>query len=200
MCRFGRGWPGLCSGLWCAALMLGGCSPSPDGDRAVSDDGGPSPMASANEDPMVGYDMRTLRPTDEPLAEMFDRTFDAARKEGKRVAVLFSADWCEPCKILEVELGNMHPASTIGDVRIVVLKEEPWEGATRMDEYNALRNRWHPTINSYPVMVLLDDRGEKLEEMKEAKERLEAEGVAPTLPNWFVSRAPNAGDGAGPGA
>lgn len=185
----------LIAGSACVVLLAAACSspaPEPAAGQAAAD--------PANDDPLVGYDMRTLRPTDEPLAKMFDRTFARATEQGKRVAVLFSADWCEPCKILEVELGNMHPESTIGDVRIVVLKEEPWEAATRMDEYNALRNRWHPSINSYPVMVLLDDKGEKLEEMKEAKERLEAEGVAPTLPNWFVSRAPSAGDGAGPGA
>ncbi len=137
----------------------------------------------------VGYDLRRLRPTDEPLGERFDREARAAVAEGKRVAVLFSADWCEPCQVLELELGNLHPASVIGDVRIFQLKEEDWESATRMDEVNNLRVRWHPTKNSYPVLILLDEKLDKREEMKEAKERLEAEGVAPTLPNWLQSTA-----------
>ena len=111
---------------------------------------------------------------------------EGALAEGKRVAVLFSADWCEPCRILDAELGNRHPASQIGDVRILEIKEEDWQGATRMDEFNALRERWTDINGSYPFFVLLDPKGQKIEEMKEAKERLEAKGVEPTLAAWFA--------------
>lgn len=168
-----------------AGLVVGGCernaSPERDEDAAEAAPEGPTE---------VGYDLRRLRPTDEPLGKRFDREARAAVEAGKRVAVLFSADWCEPCQVLELELGNLHPASVIGDVRIFQLKEEDWESATRMDEVNNLRLRWHPTKNSYPVLILLDDELEKREEMKEAKARLEAEGLAPTLPNWLQSTAP----------
>jgi thiol-disulfide isomerase/thioredoxin len=134
----------------------------------------------------VGYDIRRLRPkVDEPLAAMFDRVFAQALADGKTVAVLFSADWCEPCRALDLELGNTHPAGDIAHVRILELKEEDWQAVTRMDEFDALRRRWYPQTGSYPVFVLLDRDGGKIEEMKEAVERLEREGVAPTVAMWF---------------
>jgi thiol-disulfide isomerase/thioredoxin len=137
-------------------------------------------------DPTVGYDLRRLRPReDEPLATMFDRLHAQATSEGKRVVVLFSADWCEPCKHLDLELGNTHPRSMIGDVRVLELKEDDWSAAARMDEYNDLRRRWDPVLNIYPLMLLLDGAGKRVEEMKEAKDRLELAGLDPTLPIWF---------------
>jgi thiol-disulfide isomerase/thioredoxin len=134
----------------------------------------------------VGYDLRRLRPrNEEKLVDMFERMRTQAQSEGKHVAVLFSADWCEPCRKLELELGNMQPADAIGHVRILELKEEDWEAATRLDEFEALRARWYGRANSYPVFVVLDDEGKKIEEMQEAIERLEKTGVEPTVANWF---------------
>jgi len=136
---------------------------------------------------MVGYDLRRLRPTDEPLVESFKRISGATTRDGRRVAVLFSADWCEPCRDLEIELGNLHPQGTIDDVRIVELKEEDWQKAVRMDEYNELRAQWDRVLNRYPLFVVLDDDGAALEEMQRGRERLEEAGVAATIPNWFAS-------------
>lgn len=169
-----------------AAISSAGALMGCKGDETAAE--GAAASDDREEPPAnVGYDMRRLRPTDEPLGPRFDRLRAETVKEGKQVAVLFSADWCEPCQVLEIELGNMHPPSVIGDVRIFQIKEEDWEAKTRMDEVNNLRLRWHPTKNSYPVLILLDDEGNKLEEMKEAKARLESEGLQPTLPNWFQS-------------
>lgn len=149
----------------------------------------PSTAAQPTDtDPLIGYDLRRLRPIDdEPLDAMFDRVQAAARAEGKRVVVLFSADWCEPCKRLDLELGNVHPTSMIGDVRILELKEDDWKAAARMDEYNDLRARWEPVAGSYPLVLLLDEQGKRADEMKEAKLRLEAQGLEPTLPIWLSS-------------
>jgi thiol-disulfide isomerase/thioredoxin len=142
----------------------------------------------ADADPLIGYDLRRLRPVDdEPLDTMFDRVHSTARGQGKRVVVLFSADWCEPCKRLDLELGNVHPTSMIGDVRILELKEDDWKAAARMDEYNDLRARWEPVSGSYPLVVLLDEQGKRADEMKEASLRLEAEGLEPTFPIWLSS-------------
>ena len=159
------------------------CTREPDESR--------DPAGEELEDavePLVGYDLRRLRPReDEPLADMFARVRAQASAEDKRVAVLFSADWCEPCRVLDLELGNTHPSSMIGDVRVLELKEDDWSKAARMDEFNALRRRWEPVLNTYPLLILLDAEGERREEMKEAKERLEAAGLDPTLPIWFES-------------
>lgn len=157
----------------------------------------PAPQASApaaapaEAEADVGYDLRRLRPRDEEKLEaMFERLRAQALAEGKRVAVLFSADWCEPCRELELELGNQHPAEEIGDVRILELKEEDWQAAARLDEFNALRRRWSGQVGSYPLFVLLDAAGGRQEEMKEAIDRLEQAGVKPTLARWLASTRP----------
>jgi thiol-disulfide isomerase/thioredoxin len=149
--------------------------------------GAPVASAGSQEDPAeVGYDIRRLRPRDdEKLADMFDRLRTQALGEGKQVAVLFSADWCESCRRLDLELGSMHTVDEIGHVRILEVKEDDWEAVTRMNEFNALRRRWDAPLNAYPLFVLLDERGEKIEEMKEAVTRMEQEGLEPTVPMWF---------------
>jgi thiol-disulfide isomerase/thioredoxin len=152
--------------------------------------GGAEPAKAAGDPavakPEIGYDIRRLRPKDgETLAAMFERMRAQATKDGKHTAVLFSADWCEPCRKLDLELGNTHPAADIGHVRIFELKEEEWEAATRMDEMAALRQRWYAPKDSYPVFIVLDDKGEAREEMKEAIDRLTAAGVEPTVSEWF---------------
>lgn len=152
--------------------------------------GGEAPAAvasaSAKGPKVVGYDLRRLRPrNEEKLADMFERMRVQAAKEGKRVAVLFSADWCEPCRKLMLELGNEQPEDAIGHVRILELVEEDWEAATRLDEFEGLRARWGGQANSYPDFVVLDAEGEKVEDMHTAIDRLTAEGTEPTVANWF---------------
>lgn len=157
-------------------------------DEATSSAATSPTVAEQERDPLVGYDLRRLRPRDdEPLADSFEQLHERAVDEGKRVAVLFSADWCEPCRHLDLELGNTHPASMIGDVRILELKEDDWSAVARMDEFNSLRRRWEPVLNTYPLLILLDREGKRVEEMKDAKDRLEAAGMQPTLPIWFES-------------
>jgi thiol-disulfide isomerase/thioredoxin len=133
----------------------------------------------------IGYDLRMLRPGEQKLDEQFDAIRSNSVGEGKRVAVLFSADWCAPCKKLEAELGNTQPASQIGDVRIVMVKEEDWRDATRMKEFDGLRLRWSPAVGAFPLFIMLDDEGNELEEMKKAIPRLEGEDLEPTIANWF---------------
>lgn len=185
--------PALCS-LSLALFLLAGCrdeAPQTAEQRAASDtpaEPTADPAADPAADPMVGYDLRRLRPRGgETLAAMFDRMRVQALADKKRVVVLFSADWCEPCKRLDLEFGNTHPASMIADVRILELKEEDWKAAARMDEFNELRRRWEPALGTYPLAVLLDEDGQRRDEMKAAKERLEADGLEPTLPVWFAS-------------
>lgn len=172
---------GLGSALLLGSLvaMSGGCGDPTPPVSALANDG----AARAST---VGYDLRRLRPrNEESLDAMFERLRKQALAEGKQVAVLFSADWCEPCRRLELELGNMHPPEDIGHMRILELKEEDWEKVTRMNEIDALRKRWDDSKNTYPILVVLDDKGVKVEEMKEAKDRLEAAGQEATLPTWF---------------
>lgn len=168
------------AGLLVASIACDSTAKAPEKEAADA-------AAPASTSSKVGYDLRTLKPRDERLKDAFDRMRAEAQAEQKRVAVLFSADWCHRCQKLEAELGNMHPKEKIGDVRILVLKEEDWEDATRMDEFNKLRLRWEPVIGTYPLFVLLDDAGRLQEEMKDAIGRLESEGLEPTVDNWFDS-------------
>ncbi len=175
-----------------AALLLVGIacgsegSVEPTADAAARRDGA---AIDATQDPseLVAYDIRSLRPTEERLGERFDRLLAQANKDNKRVAVLFSADWCESCRVLTHELGAMHPRSMIGDVRIFELKEEDWEAEMRGDELTGLRVRFHPAIGTYPLFVLLDREGKVLEEMKVGATRLQDNGLTPTLALWFES-------------
>lgn len=142
--------------------------------------------AAPAADPSVGYDLRRLRPrAEQSLSAMFDQMHERATGDGKRVVVLFSADWCDTCKHLDLELGNEHPRSMIGDVQVIAIKEDDWRTAARMDEFNELRRRWEPVLDTYPLVVLLDDEGKRVEEMKEARDRLEGQGLTPTLPIWL---------------
>ena len=166
-----------------AAIACGGDSHA---GAESSPQGGARTQDETPKEKKVGYDIRRLRPNDaQPLAQMFDGMREAAVAEGKHVAVLFSADWCEPCRTLELELGNMHPAEDIGHVRILEIKEEDWSRVTRMNELNELRRRWSAPLGVYPLFVLLDAEGQKIEEMPEAKARLEARGAEATIPAWF---------------
>jgi thiol-disulfide isomerase/thioredoxin len=175
----------------CACLFahVPGCSSPPPARQAAPAAArtGAKPAGEA----LVGYDLRRLRPRDEEtLTAMFDRLLAQAAADGKRVAVLFSADWCEPCRELETELGNRHPAAEIGDVRFLELKEEDWTAAARMDEFNELRRRWADQTGSYPLLLLLDAQGKRVEEMKQAIERLEAAKIEPTLAHWLADTRP----------
>lgn len=167
-------------GLLLALASISAC----DGDGEAS--------TAAAQQPGVGYDLRHVRPVDgQPLPEVFERMQASANKDGKQLAILFSANWCERCRRLELELGNLHPESEIGHMRIVELVEEEWEQVIRMNEFNALRQRWDEKDGTYPLLVVLDAEGNKVEEMKEAVERLEKAGVAATLPNWFKELRPS---------
>jgi len=162
-----------------AITALGACGSEPAAEPAAR-------TAVAQAPRSVGYDLRRLRPrNEEKLVDMFERMRAQAKSEGKHVAVLFSADWCEPCRKLELELGNTQPEAAIGHVRILEIKEEDWSRVTRMNELNELRRRWSAPLGVYPLFVLLDAQGQKIEEMPEAKARLEAAGAEATIPGWF---------------
>lgn len=167
-----------------ALLLLLACGG--DGGASASGAGAAGSAQAATEPAKVGYDLRRLRPTgDEPLAKTFERMHAQAKAEGKQVAMLFSAEWCERCRRLELELGNLHPAGDIAHVRVLELVEEDWEQALRMNEFELLRQRWDATKGTYPLFVVLDAEGRKVEEMKEAVDRLEQAGQEATVATWF---------------
>lgn len=168
-------------GLLTLPVMPLGCGGESGGGEEAT-----PPAAEATSAKTVGYDLRRLRPiANEPLPTMFERLAAQARSEGKQVAVLFSAEWCERCRRLELELGNLHPAADIAHVRILEFVEEDWEKALRMNEFDQLRLRWDETRGTYPLFVVLDEKDAKVEEMKEAVDRLEQAGHEATLATWF---------------
>jgi thiol-disulfide isomerase/thioredoxin len=168
-----------------ALLLLTACG----GDGGAP--GRTEAAGSAQEPAKVGYDLRRLRPTsDEPLAKTFERMHAQAKADGKQVAMLFSAEWCERCRRLELELGNLHPTGDIAHVRILELVEEDWEQALRMNELELLRQRWDATKGTYPLFVVLDAEARKVEEMKEAVDRLEQAGQEATVATWFRGLRP----------
>jgi hypothetical protein len=166
------------------AAMLPGCGSSTVSKvgPANTNVGEASPAAPA----LVRFDIRELKPTPEPLVERFDHTAQEARAENKDVVVFFSADWCNACRDVELDLGGLHAPEEIDHVRILQLKEEAWEKQGRLDEFNTLRERWSDEMFTYPMIVLLDGAGKKREDMNQAKTRIEADGTTPTFVRWFA--------------
>ncbi|TPV94910.1 MAG: hypothetical protein B7733_12810 [Myxococcales bacterium FL481] len=163
---------------------LSACNPEASGVKRHNA-GAAEAVAVASGPALVGYDIRRIRPQDAPLDAMFERMSSAARGDGKRLALFFSADWCDACKRLELEFGNFHPAGTIDDVRVLQFVEEDWEAKTRMDEVFELRSRYYPRLDNYPVLLLLDRDGKAVEEMADAAARFEAAGEAASMAAWF---------------
>ncbi len=150
-------------------------------------------MDTSHAERQVGYDVRTLHPRpEERLDTMFERVARQALAEGKRPAVLFRADWCQACRTLELELGNMHPHREIGHIRVFQLTEEDWDKRARQDEFNALMARLYHDENVYPVLMVLSDTLAPLEEMKQAVDRLGQAGQTPKLSAWFATLEPPA--------
>jgi thiol-disulfide isomerase/thioredoxin len=173
------------SAFLCVALTLSACG-GEDSPPSADESKEAVAKSEAEGDKAVPYDLRQIRPGEKKLADVFEASRKGALAEGKQVAVLFSADWCAPCKRLEAELGNTQPRSQIGEVRIVMVKEEDWRDSTRMVEFDNLRLRWSPAVGAFPLFVLLNEDGSAREEMKEAIERLESQGLEPTVANWFA--------------
>lgn len=174
--------------------LLMACNRSPKATPAKAGQGQDVPAKAkpqaADPKEKIAYDLRRLRPSQEELNPWFKKQVAKAVKDGMRPAVLFSASWCHACQDVELELGNLHPREEIGHVRIFQLIEEDWEGVTRMDEYNDLRARWHPELGTYPMLFLLDAKGDKVESMQEAKLRLESEGKPVNFATWFADVGP----------
>lgn len=167
--------------LWAVLPTLVACSTEVRADHDIATQVTVSAIPSR-----VGFDLRQLRPREgEPLAVMFERLRAQAVAEGKVTVVLFSAQWCQACRTLDLELGNLHAPEDIGHVRIFDLREEDWSAALRIHEFNNLRRRWHAPLGSYPLMVVLDAHGQAIEAMDAAVDRLTAAGAEPTLPRWL---------------
>lgn len=181
-------WLVVVGGMVCLAACKDRPVQSADRKTGIKDES----VKPATQDPKekISYDLRRLRPSNQELNPWFASLVKQAVKDGKRPAVLFSASWCHACQDVELELGNQHPRQDIGHVRIFELIQEDWEAVTRMDEYNDLRARWHPELGTYPMLFLLDGKGEKVESMDVAKKRLEAEGKPVNFATWFADVGP----------
>lgn len=178
-------------GLLALLGMAGACNRNVSKKPAkASASAAAKPSRSQIKEKKISYDLRRLRPSEEELNLWFVKQVKKAVADGKRPAVLFSATWCHACQDVELELGNMHPPEQIGHVRVFQLIEEDWEAVTRMDEYNDLRARWHPELGTYPMLFLLNEKGDKVESMQEAKVRLESEGKPVNFATWFADVGP----------
>ena len=123
----------------------------------------------------VGYDLRRLRPRDgETLEAMFERLRGRALADDKRVAVLFSADWCAPCKRESSTIADQYDrwrsetgvkliAVSIDDARSTArvapyVNGQDWDYEVYLDPNGDLKRALN--VNNVPHTFLLNGKGE----------------------------------------
>jgi hypothetical protein len=163
---------------WVAAIgigvaLLGGCSerdPTPLTPEPPSPAQPPAPAASpALPVPQpaapipVGPPPEVARPYDESAnaQQEIARAVVAARGDGKRVLLIFGANWCSWCRRLEHTLQN-HPAvnAALRDGFHVVHVNTGGRGSGANAQVND--HYGNPMANGLPVIVVLDGTGRVL--------------------------------------
>lgn len=90
------------------------------------------------------------------LKSLLHKEVSQAKKVGKTIVVMFTADWCAPCKALK---DMMHGSPLIGKLakkgRVVFVDVDEWRGPA---------HRLFPGVNpqKLPTLVSLDPRGTQL--------------------------------------
>lgn len=75
-------------------------------------------------------DIRTLhREGAASLRELFTRELESAKKQNKRTLVMFTADWCSPCKSIKEHIdASAHVQKALAKVKILLIDVDEWRG------------------------------------------------------------------------
>lgn len=79
-------------------LRRGGCS---------GDDGGQPPLADTNVVPVVVPDYVVPKTTTNIIYDDYKSSVELSKKQGKKLVLIFSADWCVYCNDLKLNLESI---------------------------------------------------------------------------------------------
>lgn len=105
-----------------------------------------------------GVNVAALKPYDEAAdaGADIDRALTAAKRSGKSVLVVFGANWCGDCKVLDAELKREKLDQLVKDQCHVVKVD-----VGRFNKNLDIVNRYEPALlkKGVPAVVLLDAEG-----------------------------------------
>ena len=91
-----------------------------------------------------------------PLTQLLQKEVRAAKKAGQTIVVMFTADWCAPCKAVKEMLdGSKEVQAATKKGRFLYIDVDEWRGPA---------HRLFPGVNpqKLPTLVSLDPKGTKL--------------------------------------
>ncbi|NUN13613.1 MAG: thioredoxin family protein [Myxococcales bacterium] len=63
------------------------------------------------------------------LSELFTRELNSAKKQNKRTLVMFTADWCSPCKAIKEHIdSSSYVQKALAKVKILLIDVDEWRG------------------------------------------------------------------------
>ena len=114
---------------------------------------------AARHQPQTGGAYWIHREGDKPLGWLFGRHLNAARKKGQSVVVMFTADWCSPCKAIKEFVAG----STV--VRRAFRKHHGRLLYIDVDEWRGPAHRLIPGVypQKLPTLVRIDRGGRRVQ-------------------------------------
>lgn len=100
----------------------------------------------------------------------YDVALQISKKEKKPILIYFKgSDWCEPCKVIDVELFGSDRFKELSDKSLVLLevdipKQIDLLPVEKMSENYYLKSRFK--IKSFPTILIINHKGNVLAEKK----------------------------------
>ncbi|KAA5804004.1 thioredoxin family protein [Alkalicaulis satelles] len=157
-----------------ALILLAACS-APEGETALD-----RPIIPADAEITAPEDAYAAAP---PALEALDAAFEAAARDGRRVAAIFGGDWCPDCRIFAGMLEIPELAAFV-ERHFVIVKID----AERTGELNAealARYGYEGRLEGYPTVVVTTADGVVINRANAAEWRTARERSPQDVADWF---------------